>query len=259
MARKIEMTAEQSRLYTELKKLSKKANQRIVRLEREFGTENLAIRNLRDKLAIEPLQAWTASGRVKVNKSMSEIQMKATIKATNQFIHSKLSTKSGIKKAKKKAIETLRVRFSTDVKELTTQEAEVLYNIFTDKDVNQITNFVPGSSAQAVSDNAREQNQSFTDFVSVMNSVKKYNGHKGNYDDILRKIYIKYVYKGKNKNEIEVLYSNLFELINNATSISDLEEVESIISDLKSDNKIYDSEFNYIVGAIDTKRREIEL
>lgn len=258
MARKVEMTAEQARLYTELKKLSKRANQRILRLEREFGTENLAIRNLRDKLAIEPLQAWTFKGRVKVNKSMTEIQMKATIKATNQFLNSKLSTKSGIKKAKKKAIETLRVRFSTDVKELTTEEAEVLYNIFTDKDINQITNFVQGSDAQAVTDNAREQNQSFEDFVAVMNSVKKYNGHRGNYDDILRKIYMKYVYKG-NGNEIEVLYSNVFELINNAESISDLEEVESIISDLKADNKISDSEFNYIVGAIDTKRREIEL
>lgn len=258
MARKVEMTAEQARLYTELKKLSKRANQRIVRLEREFGTENLAIRNLRDKLAIEPLQAWTSSGRVKVNKSMTEIQMKATIKATNQFLNSKLSTRTGIKKAKKKAIETLRVRFSTDVKELTAQEAEVLYNIFTDKDVNQITNFVQGSDAQAVTDNAREQNQSFNDFVAVMNSVKKYNGHRGNYDDILRKLYMKYVYKG-NGNEIEVLYSNVFELINNAESISDLEEVESIISDLKADNKISDSEFNYIVGAIDTKRREIEL
>ena len=210
MARKVEMTAEQARLYTELKKLSKRANQRIVRLEREFGTENLAIRNLRDKLAIEPLQAWTVKGRVKVNKSMSEIQMKATIKATNQFLNSKLSTRTGIKKAKKKAIETLRVRFSTDVKELTTQEAEVLYNIFTDKDVNQITNFVQGSDAQAVTDNAREQNQSFNDFVAVMNSVKKYNGHRGNYDDILRKLYMKYVYKG-NGNEIEVLYSNVFE------------------------------------------------
>lgn len=258
MARKIEMTTEQARLYTELKKLSKRANQRIVRLEREFGTENLAIRNLRDKLAIEPLQAWTFKGRVKVNKSMTEIQMKATIKATNQFLNSKLSTRSGIKKAKKKAIETLRVRFSTDVKELTTEEAEVLYNIFTDKDVNQITNFVQGSDAQAVTDNAREQNQSFNDFVAVMNSVKKYNGHRGNYDDILRKLYMKYVYKG-NGNEIEVLYSNVFELINNAESISDLEEVESIISDLKADNKISDREFNYIVGAIDTKRREIEL
>lgn len=258
MARKVEMTAEQARLYAELKKLSKRANQRIVRLEREFGTENLAIRNLRDKLAIEPLQAWTSSGRVKVNKSMTEIQMKATIKATNQFLNSKLSTRTGIKKAKKKAIETLRVRFSTDVKELTTQEAEVLYNIFTDKDVNQITNFVQGSDAQAVTDNAREQNQSFNDFVAVMNSVKKYYGHRGNYDDILRKLYIKYVYKG-NANEIEVLYSNVFELINNAVSISDLDEVESIIRDLRANNKISDSEFNFIVGAIDTKRREIEL
>lgn len=36
MPRKIELNSEQQQLFNELKKLSKRANQRIVRLEREF-------------------------------------------------------------------------------------------------------------------------------------------------------------------------------------------------------------------------------
>ena len=72
-----EMTKEEQALYNELKKLGKRANQRIVRLERAFGKDTWATRDLRDKLAIEPLQAWTKSGRVKYNKSMTAPEHKA--------------------------------------------------------------------------------------------------------------------------------------------------------------------------------------
>lgn len=87
MPKQIEMTKEQAKLFNELKKLSKRANQRIVRLERAFGKDTWGIGKLKDKLASEPLQAWTVSGRVKVNKSMSISQMKATIKATEEFLN----------------------------------------------------------------------------------------------------------------------------------------------------------------------------
>ena len=82
-------------------------------------------------------------GRVKVNKSMTEMQMRATISAVKDFLNSSLSTRKGIKKARKKATETLQKRFSSEVKELTFDEAEVLTNFFDDDDVNGITNFIP--------------------------------------------------------------------------------------------------------------------
>ena len=142
---RIELSKEQASLFNELKKLSKRANQRIVRLEREFGKDTWATRELKDKLEVEPLQAWTRSGRVKVNKSMTETQMKATIKEVNKFLNKATSTKRGIQRARKKGIETLRVRYgvSSKIKDASYEEAEALYNLFEDKDVNAITNFIP--------------------------------------------------------------------------------------------------------------------
>lgn len=140
---KKELTREEQELFSELKKLSKRANQRIVRLEREFGKDTWATKYLKEKLATEPLQAWTISGRVKVNKSMTVTQMKATIKATKEFLNSSISTKRGIKKAKQKAIKTLKTRFSTDVSDISYEEAEALTNFFNDREVNEITNFIP--------------------------------------------------------------------------------------------------------------------
>ena len=139
---KKELTREEQELFNELKKLSKRANQRIVRLEREFGKDTWATKYLKEKLATEPLQAWTISGRVKANKSMTVTQMKATIKATKEFLNS-ISTRRGIKKAKQKAIKTLKTRFSTDVSDISYEEAEALVNFFDDKEVNGITNFIP--------------------------------------------------------------------------------------------------------------------
>ena len=140
---KKELTREEQELFNELKKLSKRANQRIVRLEREFGKDTWATKYLKEKLATEPLQAWTISGRVKANKSMTVTQMKATIKETKKFLNSSISTKRGIKKAKQKAIKTLKTRFSTDVSDISYEEAEALTSFFEDKEVNSVTNFIP--------------------------------------------------------------------------------------------------------------------
>ena len=143
MPSKKELTREELELYNELKKLSKRANQRIVRLESSFGKDTWGTKYLKTKLATEPLQAWTRSGRVRVNKSMTVTQMKATIKATREFLNSSISTRRGIKKAKQKAISTLKIRFSSDVSDITYEEAEALINFFDDKEVNGITNFIP--------------------------------------------------------------------------------------------------------------------
>ena len=140
---KKKITREEQELFNELKKLSKRANQRIVRLEREFGKDTWATKYLKEKLATEPLQAWSISGRVKANKSMTVTQMKATIKATKEFLNSSISTKRGIKKAKQKAIKTLKIRFSTDISDISYAEAEALTNFFDDREVHGITNFIP--------------------------------------------------------------------------------------------------------------------
>lgn len=98
---------------------------------------------MREKLEVEPLQAWTSKGRIKVSKRMTETQMKATIKATKEFLKSKISTVRGVKKAKKTMIEKLETRFNANLTDLTNEEAESLQNFFEDDEVNDVTNYIP--------------------------------------------------------------------------------------------------------------------
>ena len=90
-----------------------------------------------------------------------------------------------------------------------------------------------------------------------MMSIIKYN--KGyNIENLLRRIYIKYVYSGNNEtNEIEILFSNILDLIRNAKNESELEEVESTIMSLLSKNNITQNEYNYFINLIEDRRKEI--
>lgn len=63
--KKINLNEKQQLLYNELKKLSKRANQRIVRLERNFGKDTWATKKLKEKLSIEKLGAWTKTRKSK--------------------------------------------------------------------------------------------------------------------------------------------------------------------------------------------------
>lgn len=258
MARvKKELTQEEQKLFNELKKLSKRANQRIVRLEREFGKDTWAVKTLKEKLEAEPLQAWTKSGRIKANSKMTLIQMKATIKATKSFLNNKTSTKKGIKEAKKKAIQTLKIRFSTVVNDITYKEAEALTSFFEDEEVNRITNFIPGSDVLAIIEESREKNTNYETFASYLESIKQWNG-ESNMENIMRKIYMKYVFRGnQNRDNIEVLYENVIDSINNANSESELDELESIINNLVSEGKINEKEYNYLINEINNKRKGI--
>lgn len=164
---KEEISQEQKELYEELKKLAKRANQRIVRLEREFGKDKWAIKNLRDRLETQKLNAWTKTGRIKYNKSMSITELRSVTKATKQFLNSQTSTKRGIKQVRKKQIESLRISLSTDEKEFTFEEAETFYRLFEDTDY---TFFIRkyDISASAFNDliqEAKEYNNTFDDFL----------------------------------------------------------------------------------------------
>ena len=99
MAKKtIEITQKENELYNDMKKLAKRANQRILRLERLTGKEAFAVKDLADKLSAESLKAWTKTGRISVQKGLLELQMKSIIKATRQFLSPE--SISTVKKAK---------------------------------------------------------------------------------------------------------------------------------------------------------------
>ena len=94
-------TNDEASLFNELKKQAKKANQRILRLERLTGqTGTFATKQLYDYLDSEKLQAVTAKGRVAVRKSFTNLQMEVILKAIKQFTED-VSTVKKVKKLTK--------------------------------------------------------------------------------------------------------------------------------------------------------------
>ena len=90
-----------------------------------------------------------------------------------------------------------------------------------------------------------------------MNSYIKYNKGKGNIESILRKIYIKYIYRGNNnQDEVEILYNNYISAIDLASSESELEELAEILDDLREQDKIDEKEFSYLIDKINDKWRK---
>lgn len=88
------------RLFLELKKLSKRANQRILRLERLTGEkETFAVKELMDYLS--SVNAVTKSGRVRYAMSMTETELTGAIKKTKEFLFEKqYTTTREVKKLK---------------------------------------------------------------------------------------------------------------------------------------------------------------
>lgn len=110
---KKEMTTEEKELYNDLKKLVKRANQRLVRLERLTGEkDSFSSKQLFDYLSSEKLKAVTKSNRIKIGNFNLE-QMEAIKSAVEDFLDKdSLSTLTNIKKYKTKVEKAIGTKVS---------------------------------------------------------------------------------------------------------------------------------------------------
>lgn len=105
--KKISMTHAKVSLFNEMKKLAKRANQRMLRLERLTGmTGSFATKQLYDYLDNGVLQAITPKGRVAVKKSYSIDDMNSIIKALKDFMND-VSTTPQVRKLTKEYSERI--------------------------------------------------------------------------------------------------------------------------------------------------------
>ena len=106
MAKRIIQTPEESELYRETMALVKRANQRLLRMERATGQKGtFAAKQLYDYLGSSNLKAVTSKGRISLKKSYSTSQLKAIKKATEEYLKEGTSTVRGAKKYAKKVSE----------------------------------------------------------------------------------------------------------------------------------------------------------
>lgn len=137
MAKKIEMTKEEQKIYNELVKLAKRANQRLLRLERLTGaTGTFASKQLYDYLSTNEIQAITKTNRIKVSKQYNLTQLLGIKKATEQFLSSGASTIREVKKIKQE------FKKQADIN-LSYKQADALYK--SNKSYTWIYEYIPKS------------------------------------------------------------------------------------------------------------------
>lgn len=189
------LTPEQQKLFNEMKKLSKTANQRILEIERRYGKRSWAVKKLSERLEVESLQALTSSGRIRVSKGYTPTQMRAIIKATKTFLYkSETSSLKGIKKVSQQLKKNIKKTVSSDERPVSDEDIETLYGIFKDDDIDWLTKYVPPSDVWTALQDAKENQDTFDEFIDRTNIENKIEME----NDIsiqlkLRRIYNKYV------------------------------------------------------------------
>lgn len=121
--------------------LIKKTNQRIKAIESTFNGESWATKKLKSRLQNQG--NILKSGLISTRKNVSEIEKKATLKAINQFLASETSSLRGISKVEKR-IKSNIADYTSDYN-LSKKEIDDLYELYEDKDFNDLSKYIPPS------------------------------------------------------------------------------------------------------------------
>lgn len=196
VSKKTSLIRNQERLYKQTLKNTQKVNERIRSLNRRYKKGTWSVKRLINRLDTNILSVWK-NGRIELNKNLTKTQLIAINKATNQFLESKTSTKSGIKEVSNNVKESLKERLSDDIKELTNEEVDFMYDMLGDNDFSYFnkdredTNFIGASELWIVIDEAINKGDDENTFLNRMNVFVNVND-----EDIRNKainIYNKYV------------------------------------------------------------------
>ena len=160
-------TKERAKLIADTRKLVSDANRRLKGLNQAGYKGTWASKKLADRLDTKVLNAWTKQGKIKVNKVLTNTQLKAIQKATQQFMSSQTSKVSGIKKVKESTLDSLRATLSKDI-ELDEMDVETAYEMLSNKDFDYFNNAdrVGASTMWALIEDAKEYDQTEDTFIS---------------------------------------------------------------------------------------------
>lgn len=155
--------------YNELLKNVRIANQRITRIQNRYGENSWAINYLYDKLDNEKVNAISGvSGMIRINKNMSDVQLLAVKKATDNFINKYATSKLvGIRRAIKQTKESLQATFGDESNKISDKEINILYDLVEDKNKRTITEQIGASIVWARTIQAKEQNLSFNEYTNL--------------------------------------------------------------------------------------------
>ena len=167
-------TKDRAKLMADIRKLVDQANRRLKGLNQAGYKGTWASKKLAERLDTKVLKAWAKQGKIKVNKNLTNTQLKAIQKATQQFLISKTSKPSGIRKVKESTLDSLRATLSEDI-ELDEMDVETAYEMLSNKAGNAGSQDISSSNNLAGGESVYEN---YGTGGEVRNAIAK-NGSKG--------------------------------------------------------------------------------
>ena len=159
--------------YNNLVKDIRRANQRIQKLQSRYGESSWAINQLYEKIDSKNINGVSVlTGNIKINKNMSEIQLKAIQKATTRFLDSQTSTLRGVKKAIGNMQDAIKTNYSDMNKQLSDKDAEILYSFLENKETRGTVEKIGASDTWTRAIRAREENLSKDKFIDLFKNSK---------------------------------------------------------------------------------------
>ena len=190
---------DKSKDFEKLKKQVARANKAIERIEKKYGEDSWGVNRLYNKLDDELVKGITKTGKIRLNKNMSDAQLKAIEKATKNFLeHEKTSTLKGIKGVIKEVKSSLKGTLGDEANKITDAEINKLYDLVEDKDKRITTESIGASTIWTTLTEAKEKYESgdstFEDIDTYYNLVEKRGDIQLSEDDkdFLEEIYLKY-------------------------------------------------------------------
>lgn len=144
--------------------------------------------------------------------------------------------------------------------EVKDKDLPALIDLFEDKEVNKITNYIEGSDVIPLLEIAREENTTY-ELLSrrIKDNVKVNKGKPP--ETLMKKLYLKYVLgQGsslRKAENIEIVNSYIMDLINNCKYSEDVKEVDDILNNYKQDDMLTNTEYNYLSQKLREKESEI--
>ena len=193
ITRKLSTTKNIDKLERETQKLVSKANARLDSLQRRYKSGTWASKKLANRLSSNKMRMWTKKGKIKLSKNPTRSQLVAVNKAITQFLNSQTSTKKGISDVREKTIESLRGTLSTDIEEMSYDDAEKFYEMFGNNDFQTIADKIGSSALQACIEDAIENGDSESDFVKRLEWYGGVGMNDLDMRDAANRLYEKYV------------------------------------------------------------------
>lgn len=155
--------------YDKLKKNVIKANKAIARIEKQYGESSWGVNRLYSKIDNDLVKGVTKTGKIRLNKNMSDIQLRAIEKATENFLtNKKTSTLTGIKSTIKEVKSSLKATYGDMGNKLTNKEVNKLYDLVEDKDKRIITEQLGASEVWATMIETKERGLSENEFIELI-------------------------------------------------------------------------------------------